>query len=55
MSNINDLRHGEQNGREADYKKLYVTAMNRLTDIYRAIEAAQLELEKMYLGQTEPS
>jgi len=39
----------------ADYKKLYFTAMNKMTDISREIDKAQQELEKMYLNQTEPS
>ena len=50
MSNCNN----ETNRVEPDYKGLYLTAMNKLTDIANYIEKAQLTLENMYLIQTEP-
>jgi len=38
----------------SDYKKLYFTAINKLTDLSEAIVNAQQELEELYLNQTEP-
>ena len=36
------------------YKKLYLHAFNRLTDLQKEIEQLQSELEEMYLDLSEP-
>jgi len=36
-----------------NYKELYFAAVNKMTDIARAIEKAQKELEELYLSQAE--
>lgn len=41
------------NNEDMDYKELYFNAMNKLTDIFFAVERAQQELEELYLRQTE--
>jgi len=52
----------KESDENADYKKLYFAAVNKLTDIFYAIEKvyysvgkAQQELEEIYLRQTEES
>jgi len=54
---IMEMAFAQENSSDenADYKKLYFAAVNKLTDISHAIDKAQQELEGMYLNQTEPS
>jgi len=42
-------------GGNADYKKLYLTAMNDLQEISNAAISAQRRLEEMFLIQTDQS
>jgi len=55
MSTINEIKNNTSCSEIADYKKLYFTAMNKLTEIYEAIAEVQRDMEEMYLNQTEPN
>jgi len=43
------------NADNADYKNLYLTAMNELKEISNVAIASQRKLEDMYLSQTDPA
>jgi len=43
------------NADNADYKNLYLTAMNELKEISNVAIASQRKLEEMFLDQTDPA
>ena len=50
----NDVKMNESvSNKIPDYKQLYFTAMNKLTDLSRNIAEVQKELEELYLHQTD--
>ena len=38
----------------ADYKRMYTTLFNRVTDIIEALQQAQREAEEIYIESPEP-
>jgi len=54
MSNKPTLLKKCTSNENPDYKKLYFSALNALTDIHEFIVNVQRHLEEAYLKQTEP-